>query len=46
MSFYSSSYGSLLDEEPTKTKSEKSGSVDKSKSEETKAESDSGKSKQ
>ena len=56
MSFYSCTYGSLLDEENSKTKSEKSTgksadkpgerSGDKTKSEETKAESDSGKSKQ
>ncbi len=44
MSFYTSKYGSLLDEEPNKIKSDKSS--DKAKSEETKAESDSAKSKQ
>lgn len=56
MSFYSCTYGSLLDEENTKNKTEKSTgrsvdkagekSVDKTKSEETKAESDSSKGKQ
>ena len=48
MSFYSCTYGSLLDEEPRKAKPDKTAksvekSSDKAASEETKTESDSGK---